>query len=92
MQHFKFLKTIILTFTISIIGCSSPSSKTENNFLLLPSVSEINFTNQNSMIDIDILDFAYSPTGDSLPIRYGSTKKLKIADLAENSQIDFKLG
>jgi len=91
MQHFKFLKIVILTFTIRFIGCSPPSSKTENNFLLLPSVSEINFTNQNSMIDIDILNFAYSPTGDSLPIRYGSTKKLKIADLAENSQIEFSI-
>ena len=91
MQYFKFLKIVILTFTINIIGCSSPSSKTENNFLLLPSVSEINLTNQNSMIDIDFLNFAYSPTGDSLPIRYGSTKKLKIADLAENSQIEFSI-
>ncbi len=91
MQHFRFLKTLVLTVIIGIIGCSSPSSKTENPFHLLPSVTEGNFTNQNSMIDNNMLKFAYSPTGDSLPIRYGLSKKIKIADLVENSQLEFSI-
>ena len=69
MKYLKYLKIIALTLIIGIIGCSSPDSKSTNNFALLPSVAEGNFTNKISTLDVSMLNFAYSLTGDSLPIR-----------------------
>jgi len=91
MKHFKHLKIIALTLIIGFIGCSSPVSKSKNSFALLPSVAESDFTNKISALDVSMLKFAYSPTGDSLPIRYGLSKKIRIANQAENSQIEFSI-
>ena len=91
MKHFKHLKIIALTLIISVVGCSSPDSKSTNNFALLPSIAEGNFTNKISALDVRMLKFAYSPTGDSLPIRYGLSKKIRIANEAENSQVVFSI-
>jgi hypothetical protein len=91
MKYFKYLKIIALTLIIGVIGCSSPDSKSTNNFALLPSVAEGNFTNKISTLDVSMLKFAYSPTGDSLPIRYGLSKKIRIANEAENSQVEFSI-
>ena len=91
MKYLKYLKIIALTLIIGIIGCSSPDSKSTNNFALLPSVAEGNFTNKISTLDVSMLNFAYSLTGDSLPIRYGLSKKIRIANKVENSQIEFSI-
>jgi len=91
MKYFKYLKIMALTLIIGVIGCSSPDSKSTNNFALLPSVAEGNFTDKISPLDVSMLKFAYSPTGDSLPIRYGLSKKIKIANEAENSQVEFSI-
>ena len=91
MKYFKYLKIIPLTLIIGVIGCSSPDSKSTNNFALLPSVAEGNFTNKISTLDVSMLKLAYSPTGDSLPIRYGLSKKIRIANEAENSQVEFSI-
>ena len=91
MKYFKYLKIIALTLIIGVIGCSSPDSKSTNNFALLPSVAEGNFTNKISTLDVSMLKFAYSPSGDSLPIRYGLSKKIRIANEAENSQVEFSI-
>ena len=80
-----------LTSIIGVIGCSLPDSKSTNNFALLPSVDEVKFTNKISPLDVSMVKFAYSPTGDSLPIRYGLSKKIKIANEAENSQVEFSI-
>ena len=91
MKYFKYLKIIALTLIIGVIGCSSPDSKSTNDFALLPSVAKGNFTNKISTLDVSMLKFAYSPTGDSLPIRYGLSKKIRIANGAENSQVEFSI-
>ena len=85
------LKIIALTLIIGVVGCSSPDSKSTNNYALLPSVAEGNFTNKISTLDVSMLKFAYSPTGDSLPIRYGLSEKIRIANQAENSQVEFSI-
>ena len=91
MKYLKYLKKLALIFIIGVLGCSSPDSKSKNSFALLPSVAEGNFTNKNSTLDVSMLKFAYSPTGDSLPIRYGLSNKIRIANQAENSQIEFSI-
>ena len=55
MKYFKYLKIIALTLIIGIIGCSLPDSKSTNNFALLPSVAEGNFTNKISTLDVSML-------------------------------------
>ena len=91
MKYLKYLKKLALIFIMGVLGCSSPDSKSKNPFALLPSVAEGNFTNKNSTLDVSMLKFAYSPTGDSLPIRYGLSNKIRIANQAENSQIEFSI-
>ena len=91
MKHFMHLKIIALTLIIGFVGCSSPDSKSTNNYALLPSVAEGNFTNKISTLNVSMLKFAYSPTGDSLPIRYGLSKKIRIANQADNSQVEFSI-
>ena len=91
MKNFKYLKIIALTLIMGIIRCSSPVSKSKNTFALLPSVTESDFSNKSSTLDVNMLKFAYSPTGDSLPIRFGLSKKIRIANQVENSQIEFSV-
>ena len=91
MQYFRPLKLVVFIVFLAIGSCSSPSTTTSNSLLLLPSVAEGNFTKGNSTIDLSTLAFAFSPTGDLLPIRYGSSKKIKIANRDENFQLEFSI-
>jgi len=91
LQIMKYFKILVLSFIIGIIGCSSQGSKLKNTFQLLPSVAEGTFKDKSSRLDISMLKLAYSPTGDSLPIRYGLSKKLIIANLVENSNVEFSI-
>jgi hypothetical protein len=91
MQYFRPLKLVVFIVFLAIGSCSSPSTTTSNSLLLLPSVAEGNFTKGNSTIDLSTLAFAFSPTGDLLPIRYGLSKKIRIANEAENSQVEFSI-
>ena len=75
LQIMKYFKLLVLSFIIGIIGCSSQGSKLKNTFQLLPSVAEGTFKDKSSRLDISMLKFAYSPTGDSLPIRYGLSNR-----------------
>jgi hypothetical protein len=91
MQYFRPLKLVVFIVFLAIGSCSSPSTTTSNSLLLLPSVAEGNFTKGNSTIDLSTLAYAFSPTGDLLPIRYGSSKKIKIANRDENFQLEFSI-
>ena len=74
-----------------ILGCSQPVSYPQNTFSFLPSVAEQNFKGEDSRIDVNTLKFAYSPTGDVLPLLYGMTKQIQRVDQPENAQLEFSI-
>ena len=55
----------------------------KNQFRLMPSVSEKKFKQGYYNQKIEKIRFAYSPTGDSLPLLYGLTQNIKIIDNPE---------
>ena len=63
----------------------------KNQFRLMPSVSEKKFKQGYYNQKIEKIRFAYSPTGDSLPLLYGLTQNIKIIDNPEEAQIEFAI-
>lgn len=91
MQYSRSFKLVVLIVVLFIGRCSPPTTTTQTSFPLLPSVAEGYFQKENSMINVNTLEFAFSPTGDLLPLRYGVSKKLQKADQAENAQVEFSI-
>ena len=91
MQYSRSFKLVVLIVVLFIGRCSPPTTTTQTSFPLLPSVAEGYFQKENSMINLNTLEFAFSPTGDLLPLRYGVSKKLQKADQAENAQVEFSI-
>jgi hypothetical protein len=61
------------------------------NFALLPSVAQNNFKSQNSKLDSNILKYAFSPSGEELPLRYGITQNFQKLDQAEKAHLEFSI-
>jgi hexosaminidase len=92
MLRFIFSKMSIFICFVALLvitSCSAPSPNPENTFVFLPSVSQANFNIENTSLKADQLKYAFSPTGDSLPLRYGLTKNITTTDERENAQIEF---
>jgi hexosaminidase len=91
MSRFYFLNLVLVCSFLLILGCSQPVSYPQNTFSFLPSVAEQYFKGEDSVIDVNTLKFAYSPTGDVLPQLYGMTKQIQGVDRAENAQLEFSI-
>ena len=91
MSRLYFLNPILACSFLLILGCSQPVSNPQNTFSLLPSVAEQYFKGEDSRIDVNTLKFAYSPTGDALPLLYGMTKQIQGVDQPENAQLEFSI-
>ena len=91
MLHSNFFKPLALCSILLILSCSQPVPNPSENFALLPSVAQNNFKSQNSKLDSNILKYAFSPSGEELPLRYGITQNFQKLDQAEKAHLEFSI-
>ena len=91
MLHSNFFKPLALCYILLILACSQPVPNPSENFALLPSVAQNNFKSQNSKLDSNILKYAFSPSGEELPLRYGITQNFQKLDQAEKAHLEFSI-
>ena len=91
MFHSDLLKFKFVVLILLALGCSSPSTTPPSSFLLLPSVTESKFNQGRSNLTVNTLDLAFSPTADSLPLRYGITKSFELTNNADTAQLIFSI-
>ena len=91
MLHSNFFKPLALCSILLILACSQPVPNPSENFALLPSVAQNNFKSQNSKLDSNILKYAFSPSGEELPLRYGITQNFQKLDQAEKAHLEFSI-
>lgn len=91
MLHLNFFKSLALSSILLILACSQPVPNPSENFALLPSVAQNNFKSQNSKLDSNILKYAFSPSGEELPLRYGITQNFQKTDQAEKAHLEFSI-
>jgi len=91
MLHLNFFKSLALSSILLILACSQPTSDPSDSFALLPSVAQNNFKSQNSKLDSNILKYAFSPSGEELPLRYGITQNFQKTDQAEKAHLEFSI-
>ena len=91
MLHSNFFKHFALSSILLILACSQPVPNPSENFALLPSVAQNNFKSQNSKLDSNILKYAFSPSGEELPLRYGITQNFQKLDQAEKAHLEFSI-
>ena len=89
-QH-KLSIIFITGFFLFFSSCIMDQDEEKNQFRLIPSLSEKNFKQGRYKHKIEKIRFAYSSTGDSLPILYGLTQNVKIIDNPEDAQIEFEI-
>ena len=91
MLHSNFFKPLALCSILLILACSQPVPNPSENFALLPTVAQNNFKSQNSKLDSNILKYAFSPSGEELPLRYGITQNFQKLDQAEKAHLEFSI-
>ena len=91
MLHSNFFKPLALFSILLILACSQPVPNPSENFALLPSVAQNNFKSQNSKLDSNILKYAFSHSGEELPLRYGITQNFQKLDQAEKAHLEFSI-
>ena len=91
MLHSNFFKHFALSSILLILACSQPVPNPSENFALLPTVAQNNFKSQNSKLDSNILKYAFSPSGEELPLRYGITQNFQKLDQAEKAHLEFSI-
>lgn len=91
MLHSNFFKPLALSSILLILACSQPVPNPSENFALLPSVAQNNFKSQNSKLESNILKYAFSPSGEELPLRYGITQNFQKLDQAEKAHLEFSI-
>lgn len=91
MLHSNFFKHLALSSILLILACSQPVPNPSKNFALLPTVAQNNFKSQNSKLDSNILKYAFSPSGEALPLRYGITQNFQKLDQAEKAHLEFSI-
>ncbi len=91
MLHSNFFKHLALSSILLILACSQPVPNPSKNFALLPTVAQNNFKSQNSKLDSNILKYAFSPSGEELPLRYGITQNFQKLDQAEKAHLEFSI-
>ena len=89
--QYKFSAVFITSLFLFFSSCVMNQDDDKNQFRLMPSVSEKKFKQGYYNQKIEKIRFAYSPTGDSLPLLYGLTQNIKTIDNPDEAQIEFKI-
>ena len=89
--QYKLSTVFITNLFLFFSSCVMNQDDEKNQFKLMPSVSEKKFKQGFYSHNIEKIRFAYSPTGDSLPLLYGLTQNIKIIDNPEEAQIEFAI-
>ncbi len=91
MLQFNFFKFLAPCLFVLILACSRPTSNPSESFALLPSVAQNNFKSEDSKLDLNALRYAFSPSGEELPLRYGMTQIFKKTDQAEKAHLVYSI-
>jgi len=89
MNYFNLKFNLIAL--LFLLGCTQRNASSEETWQLLPSVEEFKSNSSASELHPDRLIHAFSPTSDSLPVRYGSLKQLTSTEEYENAQIVYSI-
>ena len=89
--QYKFSAVFITSLFLFFSSCVMNQDDDKNQFRLMPSVSEKKFKQGYYNQKIEKIRFAYSPTGDSLPLLYGLTQNIKTIDNPDDAQIEFEI-
>ena len=89
--QYKFPTVFITSLFLFFSSCVVDQNDEKNQFRLMPSVSEKKFKQGYYNEKIEKIRFAYSPTGDSLPLLYGLTQNIKIIDNPDEAQLEFAI-
>ncbi len=87
----NYLKIPISIVLLLILGCAEHKSAPEDSFPLLPSVEVVQFESTHSSLSPEVLNTAFSPTSDLLPIRFDYSKQIKQTTQEENAQLFFSI-
>ena len=79
--QYKLSTVFITNLFLFFSSCAINQDDEKNQFKLMPAVSEKKFKQGYYNHNIEKIRYAYSPTGDSLPLLYGLTQNIKIIDV-----------
>lgn len=91
MVRLNFFKPYLLPLFFFILSCSQPTASPTESFALLPAVAQHEYKRGNTNLDINSLKYAFSPSGEQLPLRYGRTQSIQQTDRAENATVEFSI-
>ena len=89
--QYKLSTVFITNLFLFFSSCAINQDDEKNQFKLMPAVSEKKFKQGYYNHNIEKIRYAYSPTGDSLPLLYGLTQNIKIIDNPKEAQIEFAI-
>ena len=89
--QYKFSAVFITSLFLFFSSCVMNQDDEKNQFRLMPSVSEKKFKQGYYNQKIEKIRFAYSPTGDTLPLLYGLAQNIKTIDNPDEAQIEFAI-
>ena len=89
--EYKFSTVFISSLFLFFSSCVLNKDDEKNQFRLMPSVSKKKFKQGYYNQKIEKIRFAYSPTGNSLPLLFGLTQNIKTIDNPDEAQIEFEI-
>ncbi len=91
MKRSALSKALLVNFLLVFLGCSQFPAEVKTQYPLLPSVAKSVFEAGTLSLEIKAIQKAYSPSGDSLPIRYGLLKSLEPTNQPEEAQLIYRI-
>ncbi len=91
-MNFLHIKSFFfITFLGLFFSCSQTNHIETEEFLLLPSVAEQNFSTEASKLQPYNLRYAYSESAEELPVLFGLTAQIEKTTAAEKAQIEYRI-
>ena len=91
MNFLNIKPTLFIVLAGLLFSCSKTNYTPSQDFLLLPSVAEQNFSEEVSQLQPDGIRYAYTDSTVQLPVRFGRTAEIEKTTKAKNAQIEYRI-